>query len=84
MLTRFTDGRDPKPRSREVFSFHRPETLRDWFGKPSFRAGLQNLPPLNPAGLRRISQKATTRRIPTLPSLITPTSQSSLPDARYP
>jgi hypothetical protein len=22
--TRFTDGRDPRPRSREVFSFHRP------------------------------------------------------------
>ena len=52
VLTRFTDGRDPKPRSREVFTFHRPETLREWFGKPSFRAGLHGLPPLNPAGLR--------------------------------
>ena len=29
IVTRFTDGRDPKPRSREVFSFHRPETLRE-------------------------------------------------------
>ena len=28
VITRFTDGRDPKPRSREVFSFHRPETMR--------------------------------------------------------
>ncbi len=28
-LTRFTDYRDPKPRSRPVFTFHRPET----FGK---------------------------------------------------
>ncbi len=27
-ITRFTDARDPKPRSREIFSFHRPETLR--------------------------------------------------------
>ena len=26
VITRFTDGRDPKPRSREVFTFHRPET----------------------------------------------------------
>lgn len=52
VLTRFTDGRDPKPRSREVFTFHRPETLRDWFGQPSFRAGLQNLPSLNTVGLR--------------------------------
>ena len=29
-LTRFTDLRDPKPRSREVFSFARPETLAEW------------------------------------------------------
>jgi len=27
VLTRFTDARDPKPGSREVFSFHRPDTL---------------------------------------------------------
>ena len=27
-VTRFTNGRDPNPRSREVFTFHRPETLR--------------------------------------------------------
>ena len=26
VITRFTDVRDPKPRSREVFTFHRPET----------------------------------------------------------
>jgi type I restriction enzyme R subunit len=26
-ITRFTDYRDPKPRSREVFTFHRPETF---------------------------------------------------------
>lgn len=52
-ITRFTDGRDPKPRSREVFSFHRPETLRDWLAAPkSFRAALQDLPPLNTAALR--------------------------------
>jgi type I restriction enzyme R subunit len=28
--TRFTSGLDPDPRSRNVFSFHRPETLADW------------------------------------------------------
>ena len=27
-ITRFTDYRDPKPRSREVFTFHRPETFQ--------------------------------------------------------
>ena len=53
IITRFTDGRDPKPRSREVFTFHRPETMADWLSKPkSLRARLQDIPPLNPAGLR--------------------------------
>ena len=28
--TRFTNLLDPDPRSRNVFSFHRPETLADW------------------------------------------------------
>ena len=53
VLTRFTDGRDPKPRSREVFSFYRPETMRDWLTQPaSLRSKLQGLPGLDPAGLR--------------------------------
>src|SRR5438128_445592 len=29
-VTRFTDYRDPKPRSRPVFTFHRPETFKNW------------------------------------------------------
>ena len=29
-LTRFTDFRDPKPRSHQVFSFHEPETFKEW------------------------------------------------------
>ncbi len=29
VLTRYTDSRDPKPRSREIFSFHKPKTLKD-------------------------------------------------------
>ncbi|MBW2655433.1 MAG: DEAD/DEAH box helicase family protein, partial [Deltaproteobacteria bacterium] len=28
--TRFTNDLDPAPRSRDVFSFHRPETFKDW------------------------------------------------------
>ena len=53
IITRFTDGRDPKPRSREVFTFHRPETMAEWLSKPtSLRARLHDIPPLNPAGLR--------------------------------
>jgi type I restriction enzyme R subunit len=53
IITRFTDGRDPAPRSREVFTFHRPETMEEWLSKPkSLRARLHDIPPLNPAGLR--------------------------------
>jgi len=52
VITRFTDARDPKPRSREVFNFHRPETLREWLGQPqTLRARLQAMPPLNPGQL---------------------------------
>src|SRR5215211_8909228 len=29
-VTRFTDYRDPKPRSRPVFTFHRPKTFELW------------------------------------------------------
>ena len=49
IITRFTDGRDPKPRSREVFSFHRPETLKEWLSQDaSLRERLYHIPPLNP------------------------------------
>ena len=53
VLTRFTDLRDPKPRHREVFSFHRPETLWAYQrGDKSLRRRLQDLPPLDETGLR--------------------------------
>ncbi len=49
IITRFTDGRDPNPRSREVFNFHRPETLKEWLGQgTSLRRRLLAIPPLNP------------------------------------
>ncbi len=49
IITRFTDGRDPKPRSREVFNFHRPETLKEWLAQGnSLRERLHHIPPLNP------------------------------------
>lgn len=52
LITRFTDIRDPKPRSREVFAFHRPETMRDWLEDgASLRARLEAMPLLNPAKL---------------------------------
>lgn len=61
-ITRFTDCRDPKPRSREVFSFHQPRTLIEWAGQPrSFRTALQDLPPLIPDGLRDCQITAITK-----------------------
>jgi type I restriction enzyme R subunit len=58
--TRFTNGFDPDPASRQIFTFHRPEMLGDWlrawreFGGPehaTLRQRLSSLPPLDSAGL---------------------------------
>ncbi len=52
-VTKFTDYRDPKPRSREVFSFFRPETLLEWVKQEkSLRARLHDIPALPEDGLR--------------------------------
>ena len=60
-VTRFTNARDPHPRSREVFAFHRPETFQAWMRAPrSFRSGIALLPPLNAAGLRECQITAIT------------------------
>jgi len=58
ILTRFTDYRDPKPRSRPVFTFHRPETFKAWLkeGK-SLRARLLDIPGLPEYGLRNCQIK---------------------------
>ncbi len=43
--TFFRDNRDPQPRSRRVFSFHRPETLAEWLSQPdTLRARLKAMP----------------------------------------
>src|SRR5947209_6517312 len=58
--TRFTNGLEPKPRSRRVFAFHRPETLAGWIQAPalpgesrpsSLRGRVQHLPVLHEQGL---------------------------------
>ena len=47
--TLFRDQRDPDPRSRPVFSFHRPETLADWAAEPdTLRARLKAMPTAHP------------------------------------
>lgn len=36
IATQFTNMLDPEPRSREVFSFHRPETHREWLQQAGY------------------------------------------------
>jgi type I restriction enzyme R subunit len=51
--TFFRDLRDPDPRSRRVFAFHRPETLGEWSSQiDTLRARLRTMPPLIMEGLR--------------------------------
>jgi len=57
--THVTNTLDPRPRAREVFSFHRPETLARWMREaeqdpqaPTLRARLRRLPALDERGLR--------------------------------
>jgi len=51
--TFFRDLRDPNSRSRRVFAFHKPDTLREWLEQDStLRTRLKTLPPLAIEGLR--------------------------------
>ncbi|WP_030458867.1 DEAD/DEAH box helicase family protein [Kitasatospora sp. NRRL B-11411] len=57
--TYFVNRLDPDSRSRQVFAFHRPETVAAWMRRaedlpetPTLRAGLRSLPPLETGGLR--------------------------------
>ena len=53
VLTRFTDYADVNARSREVYSFHRPETLRDWLAAGStLRNRMKTFPPFDNTGFR--------------------------------
>ena len=53
VVTQFTDYRDPKPRGRITFSFHRPETFDDYLSnRISLRDRLLKLPALDHTGLR--------------------------------
>ena len=51
--TFFVDSRGPTPRSRRVFAFHRPETLRDFLSQErTLRERLGELPDLAAGNLR--------------------------------
>ncbi|MFE2412778.1 DEAD/DEAH box helicase family protein [Kitasatospora sp. NPDC059408] len=65
--TYFINRLDPDARSREVFAFHRPETMAAWMRRadvhpeaPTFRAALREMPVLQRNGLRPAQIEAIT------------------------
>jgi len=58
--TRFTNLWDPKPRSRELFWFHRPETLEAWIkvGKETLRHKLSGMSALDNPILWPVQKRA--------------------------
>jgi type I restriction enzyme R subunit len=65
--TRFTNGYDPDARSRQVFTFHRPEMLAEWSRQilanpdaPTFRARLKSMPELDSTRLWEVQATAIT------------------------
>lgn len=57
--TNFQSRRDPIVRPRDVFHFHRPETLAAWAqADESFRRRLRSMPPVDPADLRDVQVEA--------------------------
>ena len=61
-ITQFTDGRDPHPRSREIFHFFRPEQLGEWLTQPDTlrRRLAEQLPKLPELKLRDCQISAVT------------------------
>ncbi|MBR4144201.1 MAG: DEAD/DEAH box helicase family protein [Lachnospiraceae bacterium] len=59
MLVRFTDYDDIKYRSRSVFSFHRPETLKALIAAPdTIRNNMKHFPGFDETGFRKCQIKA--------------------------
>src|SRR5437773_3618922 len=55
----FTNGLDPRPRSRQVFNFPRPETLAEWIAQPApLRGRLKQLPELDGSRLWKVQARA--------------------------
>ncbi|XDD53369.1 DEAD/DEAH box helicase family protein [Leptospira sp. WS4.C2] len=60
-VIRFSNFLDPKPRAREIFSFHTPETLKAWiFSGISLRKRFDDFPKLDTMGLRECQVNAIT------------------------
>ncbi|MES2885015.1 MAG: type I restriction-modification enzyme R subunit C-terminal domain-containing protein [Pseudomonadota bacterium] len=61
-VIRFTDGRDPAPRSRELFHFFTPDTLAHWLAQPQTlrRRLVEEIPALPTQNLRACQISAVT------------------------
>jgi type I restriction enzyme R subunit len=66
--TRFTNGLDPGPCSRQVFSFHRPETLAEWIEKISYDMAAESSPGYGQVGA--IHELPLRHRLRHMPPLI--------------
>ncbi len=62
VITKFSDGRDPNPRYREITFFHRPETLAKWLRKDKSlrRRMAEDIPSLEAENLRKCQIDAIT------------------------
>ena len=69
--TQFTNLLDPEPRSREVFTFHRPETHREWLQQAGYEPSRRVLPSVAEAPTPYEAGATFRARLRTLPPLIT-------------
>ncbi len=59
VITHFCDYNDEKHRSREVFTFHKPETLKAWLNEQdTLRNRLKNIPVFDDKGFRQCQTDA--------------------------
>jgi len=59
VITRFTNAKDPKPRAKNIFSFHRPETIKFQLkNERTLRSRLFDFPALNKGNLRECQYSA--------------------------
>lgn len=69
--TRFTNLLDPEPRSREVFTFHRPETHREWLQQAGYEQSRRALPGVAESPAPYAEGDTLRARLKTLPPLMT-------------
>jgi type I restriction enzyme R subunit len=69
--TQFTNLLDPEPRSRETFTFHRPETHREWLRQAGYEQSRRALPGIAEAPAPYEAGATLRARLKMLPPLMT-------------